>query len=85
MLWSTHTGSGQYVQLLAYSDNGRLDGKWLQKGEPLYAGDGGHGMIFDDRDGKRYLVLHTPNVRTIFTHEYEHPVILGILNGADEG
>lgn len=32
MLWSTHTASGKYVQLSAYSDNGRLDGKWLQRG-----------------------------------------------------
>lgn len=85
MLWSTHTRSGKYVQLSAYSDNGRIDGKWLQKGEPLYAGDGGHGMIFDDLDGKRYLVLHTPNVRKIFTREYEHPVMLDIARGADEG
>lgn len=84
MLWSTHTASGKYVQLLAYSDNGRLDGKWLQNGEPLYAGDGGHGMIFDDRDGKRYLVLHTPNVRKIITREYEHPVMLDIIKGADK-
>lgn len=84
MLWSTHTRSGKYVQLSAYSDNGRIDGKWLQKGEPLYAGDGGHGMIFDDLDGMRYLVLHTPNVRKIFTREYEHPVMLGIIKGRDK-
>ena len=57
----------------------------IAEGRTLYAGDGGHGMIFDDLDGKRYLVLHTPNVRKIFTREYEHPVMLDIARGADEG
>ena len=84
MLWSTHTASGKYVQLSAYSDNGRLDGKWLQRGEPLYASDGGHGMIFADYDGSRYLVLHAPNVRKIISREYEHPVMLDIIKGADK-
>lgn len=40
--------------------------------------------IPEDRDGKRYLVLHTPNVRKIFTHEYEHPVMLDIIKGRDK-
>ena len=84
MLWSTHTRSGKYVQLSAYSDNGRLDGNWLQRGKPLYASDGGHGMIFEDSDLRRYLVLHTPNVRKIISREYEHPVMLDIIKGEDK-
>lgn len=84
MLWSTHTAGGKYVQLLAYSDNGRLDGNWLQRGKPLYASDGGHGMIFEDSDLRRYLVLHTPNVRKIISREYEHPVMLDIIKGEDK-
>lgn len=75
LLWSTHVRGGGYVQLCAVSADGTLKGKWVQEG-PLYTGDGGHGMIFDDYDGTRYLVLHTPNARTVFTQRYEHPELI---------
>ncbi len=59
MIWSTFV-NGEYVQAVAYSDNGEIDGKWYNE-ELLFDKDGGHGMIFEDLDGKKHLVLHSPN------------------------
>ena len=51
------------------------DGEFTQAGV-IYEKDGGHAMAFTDGQGKRRLVLHTPNVRTIFGGAFEHAVIL---------
>ncbi len=71
MIWSTFTQSG-YVQAVAYSDNGEIDGKWFHE-KLLFEENGGHGMIFEAFDGKKYLVLHSPN-----ENPYERPVLLEI-------
>ncbi len=78
MLWSNFCGN-DYCVAVAESKNGRVDGEWLQHDELLFSKelsgnyDGGHGMIFKDRDGQMYLSLHSPNTpsdktteRTIF-------------------
>ena len=62
MIWSGF-GKGGYTVGLAVSDSGRLAGPWRQSEEPLYAKDGGHGMLFDTFDGKIMMVLHSPNNR----------------------
>ncbi len=59
MIWSTFTPSG-YVQAIAHSDNGEIDGNWIHD-EPLFDKNGGHGMIFDDLNGEKHLILHSPN------------------------
>ena len=47
------------------STSGKLAGSWKQRAEPLYAADGGHGMIFRRFDGQLMLrVLHSPNKMT---------------------
>lgn len=71
MIWSTFTPSG-YVQAVSYSDNGRIDGKWIHP-KPLFDKDGGHGMIFDDLNGQKYLILHSPNENPL-----ERPVLIKI-------
>lgn len=58
MLWSSF-GDGGYTLGTAVSENG-VKGPWRQNPEPLYAEDGGHGMIFSWK-GKSYLSLHSPN------------------------
>lgn len=68
MLWSGF-GEHGYVQAVAYSDNGEIDGSWIQEPEPIFTRDGGHGMIFDGLDGRKYLTLHAPN-----SHLNERPV-----------
>lgn len=76
MIWSTFMPSG-YVQAVAYSDNGEIDGNWFHE-KPLFEKNGGHGMIFDAYDGKKYLILHSPN-----ENPFERPLLLEIeeING----
>ncbi len=58
MLWSS-CGEKGYALGTAVSENG-IKGPWKQSAEPLFAEDGGHGMIFRWK-GKHYLSLHAPN------------------------
>lgn len=63
MLWSSFVESGDkgYVISLAYSESGSLLGEWKHCPEAVYGNNGGHGMVFEDFEGKRKLTLHTPN------------------------
>ena len=58
-LWSGFSGT-DYVQGLAVSDNGEIDGRFIQQ-EPLFTKDGGHGMLFRTAEGRLCLALHSPN------------------------
>lgn len=60
MLWSSF-GTGGYTVGIATSDSGDILGTWQQQPEPLYAGDGGHCMVFRAFDGTLMLALHRPN------------------------
>ncbi len=61
MLWSSFGADDNYCVGAAASSGGRIDGPWIQNESPLYAADGGHGMLFKAGDGKLYLAIHTPN------------------------
>jgi len=58
MLWSSYNREG-YVQTIARSKSGRLEGPWEQL-EPLVYGDSGHGMLFRSFEGQWMLILHQP-------------------------
>jgi beta-xylosidase len=60
MLWSSF-GTGGYTVGMARSDSGDILGPWVQIPEPLYAGDGGHCMVFRAFDGQLHLAYHRPN------------------------
>jgi GH43 family beta-xylosidase len=60
MIWSS-VGAHGYTTGVAVSASGKLRGPWVQQIEPLFAEDGGHGMIFKRFDGQLMLVLHQPN------------------------
>ena len=60
MLWSSFGPNG-YTMGLARSDDGFVDGHWTHDPEPLFDGDGGHGMLFRTFEGQLKLVLHQPN------------------------
>lgn len=60
MIWSSFSVNG-YVEAVAYSDNGRIDGNWIHEKGLLFADDGGHGMIFKDLNDKLRFVMHSPN------------------------
>ena len=60
MTWSSWSEQA-YAVGVAMSENGRVRGPWRQLGTPLYPANGGHGMIFTEKDGSLCFTLHTPN------------------------
>jgi len=60
MLWSSWNidKSKAYTTSLAFSDNGKVEGTWSHRKEPLIAGDRGHGNIFRAFDGTLMMSLH---------------------------
>lgn len=69
MLWATYRREGaasEYVETMAISRSGALEGPWEQL-DILVDGNAGHGMLFTTFDGALMLVLHrgmgTPHVR----------------------
>jgi arabinan endo-1,5-alpha-L-arabinosidase len=60
MLWSSFS-SGGYTVGIARSTSGTVLGPWQQVTEPLYAGDGGHCMVFRNLAEQLMLAYHRPN------------------------
>lgn len=60
MIWSSFDDNG-YVEAVAYSEDGIVNGKWRHCEKTLSAIDGGHGMILKDFDGKMFFTMHYPN------------------------
>jgi len=60
MLWSSH-GEAGYAMGIAESRSGTIAGPWVHHAEPLWPGNGGHGMILRTSGGREYLVFHGPN------------------------
>lgn len=87
MIWSNFEDSG-YAVGIARSENGKVDGKWIQEDKLLYSKslggvyDGGHGMIFTDKaSGQMYLSIHSPNSRV--GDRAEMPVFIPIREEND--
>jgi beta-xylosidase len=59
MLWSSYSNDNQYIQTIARSQSGKIEGPWTQL-PPLIGEDSGHGMLFHPFDGSLMLVLHRP-------------------------
>jgi arabinan endo-1,5-alpha-L-arabinosidase len=60
MLWSS-TGAKGYAMGVARSESGTVTGPWQQAPQPLWAEDGGHGMVFRAFDGRLFVTFHSPN------------------------
>ena len=82
MLWSNFCEHG-YCVAIARSKNGKIDGEWVHDEKLLFSKetfgqyDGGHGMIFTDIDGQRYLSIHSPN--SPLDDRKEKPVIIPVF------
>ncbi|MFT3780974.1 MAG: glycoside hydrolase family 43 protein [Nibricoccus sp.] len=63
MLWSSYEknefGNDGYVETLARSKSGELNGPWEQL-SPLVRNDSGHGMLFRTFEGQLMLIVHQP-------------------------
>jgi arabinan endo-1,5-alpha-L-arabinosidase len=60
MLWSSF-GTRGYAMGLAHSTSGTALGPWQHRETPLWAENGGHGMVFRTFDGRLMLTFHSPN------------------------
>lgn len=61
MLWSSFTKDGKYCIAQALSESGNVQGPWVQMPEPLNDDDGGHAMLFRDKNGILKISYHSPN------------------------
>lgn len=66
MLWSTFAridNRDRYVLTYSISSNGKINGVWdhADKYTALYLEDGGHGMVFMNKENKPCVIFHTPN------------------------
>jgi len=59
MLWSSWSEKG-YAMGVSVSDSGHIEGPWIHQEMPRYFG-GGHGMVFADKGGSRFVLWHSPN------------------------
>lgn len=76
MLWSSF-GAGGYTVGVARSESGDILGRWQQLPDPLYAGDGGHCMVFRSFDGQLWLTYHRPN-----DNPHERPQFVALQESA---
>ena len=59
MLWSSK-GERGYIECATKSSDGTIFGDFSE-GDLVYDENGGHGMIFKDKENRLHFVLHTPN------------------------
>ncbi|MFM6977848.1 MAG: glycoside hydrolase family 43 protein [Micrococcales bacterium] len=60
MIWSAF-GTAGYAIGVAESKSGNVLGPWKQNPTPLWAENGGHGMVLRTQAGHDYLTFHAPN------------------------
>ena len=57
MLWASW-GAKRYLECVAYSQSGTIDGPWIQEEKPFIDNNTGHGMLFRTFSGKLLLCIH---------------------------
>ena len=72
MTWSSWSERACAVGI-AESCGGRVRGPGRQLERPLYPENGGHGMLFEEKDGSLWFTLHTPNDKYL-----ERPVFYAV-------
>lgn len=85
MIWSNFSKDG-YVIAKVYSESGEITGPWKHENEflytrgmkPEYTVDGGHGMIFQTKEGETVLSFHGPNSK-LPNGDFEHLIIKKIV------
>ena len=71
MIWTSWIHD-VYVQGVAYSKSGTLDGPWIQEKEPITPPNFGHGMIFKTFEGKTLMAIHSHSVVKGNYHRVPH-------------
>jgi hypothetical protein len=57
MLWASW-GAKRYLECVAYSQSGNIDGPWIQEEKPFIDNNTGHGMLFRTFSEKLVLCIH---------------------------
>lgn len=87
MPWSTTSVNGAYAMGYAVSESNEIHGPWKQSAEPIYAQDGGHGMLFRDFGGKLWMTFHrpnnSPNERPVWIEVHERDGGLTVSRGTE--
>jgi len=81
MIWTSWVYK-DYVQGVAYSESGTLDGPWIQQKEPITPPNYGHGMLFRTLDGKLMMSVHSHEVVQGRYHRVPH--IFPVDDSSDE-
>ncbi|MEC8883821.1 MAG: glycoside hydrolase family 43 protein [Bacteroidota bacterium] len=71
MLWTSWIYD-EYVQGVAYSESGTLNGPWIQEEKPITPRNYGHGMLFKTFDGKTLMAAHSHAVVNGNYHRVPH-------------
>ena len=77
MLWSSQGKQG-YALGIARSHTEQITGSWTHDRVPLFAKDGGHGMLFKTFSGQTVLAIHAPN-----DSPNERPVLFQVMEDGD--
>ena len=82
MIWSSFSTEG-YCEILSYAKDNTLLGEWVHDDRLLFEKDGGHGMLFRDKDENLKFVCqqpnNTPDERPVFFDIKEENNILFVL------
>lgn len=73
ILWASWSGSG-YAVGAALSPSGSVYGPWAHLPDKVFSENGGHGMLFETKEGELLYTLHYPNDRY-----HEHPIFKTVL------
>lgn len=71
MLWTSWVDD-IYMQGVAYSQSGTLDGPWFQEKLPVTPPNFGHGMLFQTLEGKWLMSIHSHENRKGRFHRVPH-------------
>tara|TARA_R100001369_G_scaffold75367_1_gene104244 strand:+ start:4388 stop:5416 length:1029 start_codon:yes stop_codon:yes gene_type:complete len=71
MIW-TSWQSDVYVQGVAYSESGNLNGPWIHEKEPITPANFGHGMLFKNLQGNWLMAVHSHEVINGKYHRVPH-------------
>lgn len=75
MIWTSWHG-GRYVQGVAYSTSGKLDGPWKHEPLPITPDNYGHGMLFRTFEGQLLMAIHSHRTIDESKQLWErHPVL----------
>ena len=83
MIWTSWHGD-RYVQGVAYSSTGKMNGPWVHEPLPITPDNYGHGMLFRTFEGQLLMSIHSHrNINLDAQHFERHPVLFVMDDSGD--